>query len=104
MWKSRQTAVRQVSGIPLASARDAVRAEGFEEHATRDDRILMKRPGTNFTLSAQKFPLKLALVDEGPGGNLELRLRYDAFVLFDSGDLEDEADRIVEVVGAAPSA
>lgn len=91
-WK---TVERQVSpSVPLEEARDILIREGFSEHVTNPSHLIMKRSGTQFTVSGEKVPIELAIAKAKTG--LFLQLRYDTFCLFDTGDLDKLADTIVE--------
>lgn len=97
MWRSRAPASRHLEGVDVGTAVDVAREEGFEAAGVDEQQTRMKRPGTWFTLSAQKAPLNLTLSVTAPD-QLELELGYGIFVLFDNGDLDREADRIAERV------
>lgn len=93
-WKP---ATRALQDISMAEAAERLLRQGFNEHDTGDGYALFKRLGTELTASSHKIPLEVALVKE-PEGGIEMQLRYDTFVLFDTGDLETEADRIVRTL------
>ena len=87
-WK---TVERQVNpSISIDEARNIAVQNGFAEHIKNPSHIVLKRSGTNLTVSAEKIPLELAIAEADEG--LFLQLRYDTFVLFDSGDLDRLAD------------
>lgn len=46
--------------------------------------------------SAHRFPLDLAIAETQRGDGLHLRMRYDAFVAADSGDLERLTDELID--------
>lgn len=92
-WKP---VVRELDGVSLAGAKDAMLRQGFVEHDVGEGYAILKKSGTGLTTKAHKAALEAALADEE--GGLELQVRYDSFVLFDTGDLQDEADRIVRVI------
>ncbi|OMQ16529.1 hypothetical protein A7K94_0201855 [Modestobacter sp. VKM Ac-2676] len=58
--------------------------------------VLLHRSGTQLTLRGAEFPLELALAEGGEG--LFLQLRYDTFVLADTGDLDRLADDLAAVL------
>ena len=90
-WK---TVERQVNpSVGLAEARDIVVQEGFTEHVKNPSHIVFKRSGTTLTVSGEKAPLEMAIAEADDG--LFLQLRYDAFMAFDTGDLDRLADELV---------
>ena len=93
-WKP---AVRVLEGVSLEDATEAMLRQGFVEYDRGEDCVVVKRSGTQLTARGERFALEAALARNG--GDVELQVRYDTFVLFDTGDLEDEADRIARVVG-----
>lgn len=93
-WKP---AVRQVSGVSLQAAKEGLMRQGFQEYDEGRDHVILKRPGTELTSKAHKLALEAALARQGEA--VELQLRYDTFVFFDTGDLDDEADRVARVLG-----
>lgn len=99
MWRSRKSATRRVDGVSLDTATRVMKAEGFEAQDANGDYARLRRPGTWFTMSLNKVPLQLTLAETADEA-VEMQLGYGTFVLFDTGDLEDEADRIAEVVRA----
>ena len=96
-WK---TVERQVSrSVSLDEARDIAIREGFSEHVKNPSHVIMKRSGTQLTASGEKVPLELAIAKADVG--LFLQLRYDTFVLFDTGDLDKVADDLASRLGRA---
>lgn len=83
--------------LPLAAATEVLESAGFHLHARNTAHAVLKRRGTVWTLRARRFPLDLDLA-ETPDGGLHLRLRYDAFVLADDGELEAFADELVDAL------
>ena len=89
-WKAVE---RQIDpSVPLETAREIMADSGFEEHIKNPEHIIFRRTGTIVTVSAKKIPLEVTLATAESG--LYLQARYDAFVLFDTGDLEKVADYI----------
>lgn len=80
---------------PLDEATEALARNGFEVHVRNKHHVVLKRPGTTWTMSARRFPLDLSLATTRDGDGLHLRLRYDAFVAADSGDLERLTDELI---------
>lgn len=54
--------------------------------------IVLKKPGTIWTFNGKDMPLEITILfrDE----STQLSLKYDAFALFDTGDLQKELDEI----------
>lgn len=100
MWKSRKTATRRVDHVSLDAAAERLQHEGFEERKANAEYAELQRPGTRFTTSVDRMPLNLTVSTPSEEG-VELRLRYGTFVLFDTGELEAEADRLAKRVGSA---
>lgn len=91
-WK---TVGRQVSpSVSLDEACDILRREGFSEHVKNPGHVIMKRSGTSLTVFGEEIPIELAIAEAESG--LFLQLRYDAFVLLDTGDLAQLADSLAE--------
>ncbi len=78
------------SSVSFEKARDIMKSIGFEEHVANPDHAVFKKSGTSMTISAKKIPLEVAMTRAESG--LHLQVGYDAFVLFDTGDLEKIAD------------
>lgn len=92
-WKP---VVRDLDGVTFEDARDALLRQGFVEFDVGDDYAVAKRSGTQLTMNADKIALEAALAKQGDG--VELQVRYDTFVLFDTGDLDQAADRIARTI------
>ncbi len=87
-WK---TVERQVNpSVSIDEARNIAVQNGFAEHIKNPSHVVLKRSGTQLTTSGEKIPLELAIAEADEG--LFLQLRYDTFVLFDTGDLDKLAD------------
>jgi hypothetical protein len=52
----------------------------------------MRKAGTEFTTAGEKFPKELSISFKN--NETEIALKYDTFVLFDTGDLQKELDVI----------
>ena len=85
-------AVRRLGSVELGDAVETLRNYGFHEHDHAADRTVLKKPGARFSPRVHQKPFE-AVLSPGEGG-LELELRYDVFVAFDTGDLDDQADRL----------
>lgn len=87
-WK---TVERQVNpSVSIEEARNIAVQNGFVEHIKNPSHVVLKRSGTQLTASIEKVPLELAIAEAEEG--LFLQLRYDTFVLGDTGDLDNLAD------------
>ena len=82
--------------VLLDRAVELVEQEGFEVQVRNPGYALLRRDGTQFTARGERLPLELALAEGDTG--MFLQLRYDGFVLFDTGDLQQLADDLAEVV------
>ncbi len=93
-WKPAERTID--TPVLLDRAVEIVEEEGFEVRVRNPGYALLRRDGKQFTTRGERFPLELALA-EGDSG-MFLQLRYDGFVLFDTGDLDELADDLAEVV------
>ena len=65
---------------------------GYYIHNEDDRALVLKKTGSMFTSSGEKIPKELSIFFKDNG--TEISLKYDALVLFDTGDLQKELDRI----------
>jgi hypothetical protein len=65
---------------------------GYFIHNEDDKSVVMRKAGTEFTTSGEKFPKELSISFKN--NETEITLNYDTFVLFDTGDLQEELDLI----------
>ena len=89
-------AVRTLEGVTLDDATAAMLRQGFVEYDRGEGYAVLKKGGTQFAVQGEKLALEAALAQQGD--DVELHMRYDTFVLFDTGDLEEAADRVARVV------
>lgn len=82
--------------LPLDSAVECAQQRDFEVKRRHDGYALLRRRGTQVAVSGERFPLELALVRSGSG--LFVQLRYDTFVAFDTGDLDELADELAQAL------
>ena len=69
---------------------------GYYIHEESDRSLTMHRPGTIFTASINRTPL---IVDvENIDKRTHLSLRYGTWILFDTGDLSKEVDRLKDAL------
>jgi hypothetical protein len=92
-WKP---AVRTLEGVTLDDATAAMLRQGFVEYDRGEGYAVLKKGGTQFAVKGEKFASEAALAQKGD--DIELQIRYDSFALFDTGDLEEAADRIARVI------
>lgn len=91
-WK---TVERHVSpSATVDEARSRLTEQGFEEQSGDSRHATFKRDGTRLTTSGDKTELEVAIAETDDG--MVLHVRYGAFVLFDTGDLERIADSLAE--------
>ncbi len=65
---------------------------GYYIHTEDDKTLVMRKSGTEFTTSGDKIPKELSILFKN--NETEVSLKYDTFVLFDTGDLQEELDLI----------
>lgn len=94
-WKP---AVRNLDGVTLDDAAAAMLRQGYVEYDRGEGYTVLKKGGTQLAVNGEKFATEAALAQQGDG--VELQLRYDTFALFDTGDLQEAADRIARVITA----
>jgi len=61
-------------------------------HTEDDKTLVMRKSGTEFTTAGEKFPKELTILFNNQ--KTKVSLKYDTFVLFDTGDLQEELDLI----------
>ena len=69
---------------------------GYFIHTEDDKTLILRKSGTEFSTSGEKFPKELAILFKND--ETEISLKYDTFVLFDTGDLQKELDLIAKRV------
>ncbi len=92
-WKTINSTVEKVD---FEDAKNSIISQGFELLTDEDNCSILKKSGTTLTLKGSKAPQKLWLVKRDDG--VEVQLKYDVFVLFDTGDLQLELERLTEVI------
>lgn len=65
---------------------------GYYIHSEDDKSLVMRKPGTKFTTAGEKAPKELSILFKNQ--ETEVSLKYDMFVLFDTGDLQVALDLI----------
>jgi hypothetical protein len=66
--------------------------QGYGFNKENKNNIVLKKPGTIWTFYGKNMPLELTINFEAESTHLSLK--YDAFALFDTGDLQNELDNI----------
>jgi len=84
-WKSVSETLKNTS---IEDAKMFLRQERYIIKNEGEQFAVLLRKGTQFTIEGKKVSLEVALVQENT--SVIITLRYDTFVLFDTGDLQDE--------------
>ena len=90
-WKAIETKID--TSVSLEQAKEILEEAGFKERNVNPEYVFFKRKGTQFALKGEKMPIELFIGNTDAG--MFLKLRYDSFVLFDTGDLAQIADDLV---------
>ncbi|MBZ8182922.1 hypothetical protein [Oscillatoria salina] len=90
-WKVIERKIEQ--SVSLAQAHIIIEDAGFTEYFTNSEHTIFKRAGKQLAIDGKNFSLEVTLAKMNVG--LFFRIRYDTFVLFDTGDLEKLADELV---------
>ncbi len=69
---------------------------GYYIHTEEERALVLKKAGSSFTSSGEKMPKELSIFFKENG--TDFSLKYDALVLFDTGDLQNELDGISNLV------
>ena len=94
MWGWR-TAERSVApSVSLDRAQEILAELGFKARVVNPSHVILSKPGTSMTVQGKNFHIEAALA--GTESGLFLQLRYDGFVLFDTGDLDELADDLAQ--------
>jgi hypothetical protein len=96
-WKTADRAVEPSVGFD--EAKRIVQEAGFELTTSNPSHAVLKRAGnesgwTKFAPEGENVSLELAIAKSDRG--LFIQLRYEHFVLFDTGDLKRVVDEIAE--------
>lgn len=82
--------------VLLDTAVERVEELGFAPVTRNPGHVVLRRGGTQLATRGDRFPLELALAESDEG--VYLQLRYDTFVAFDTGDLDELADELAVAV------
>lgn len=83
-WKAVERTIEP--SVTLEQARGILEAAGFTQTVANPAHAIFKRAGTQLSTSGKDFSVEAAVAKSE--GGLFLQIRYDTFVLFDTGDLE----------------
>lgn len=92
-WKSVERIIEP--SVSFIQAKEILAAQGFQIHASNPHHAIFKsagteNPWTTLAPDGENVPIELAVSESQDG--LYLHLRYETFVLFDTGDLKRFAD------------
>jgi hypothetical protein len=97
-WKAVERLIEP--SAPFEPAKVVLQQHGFRLHASHPGYAVFKRSGTENPWTSmpevENVALELAVARSGAG--LYIQLRYDTFVLFDTGDLAQLADSLAELL------
>lgn len=101
-WKAVERTIE--SSVSFEEAKKIAQEGGFELATSNPSHAVLRRAGTEsgwtkFAPEGENIPLELAIAKSDRG--LFVQLRYDHFVLFDTGDLEQVADEIATALGSS---
>jgi len=71
---------------------------GYYIHTEQENALVLKKAGSLFTSSGEKIPKELSIRYNDNG--TELTLKYDALVFFDTGDLQNELDKLSNLINS----
>jgi hypothetical protein len=89
-WKAVERRVEP--GVAFELGQTILKAAGFKMHFNNPEYALFRRSGTQWAIKGERLPIEISLARTNAG--LLLRARYDAFVFFDTGDLEKYTDEL----------
>ncbi len=84
--------------VTLEQAKGIMKEAGFSEHIATPEHVIFRRAGTQLAVKGEDFSIEVALAKAEAG--LFLQARYDTFVLFDTGNLEELADDLAATLRA----
>jgi len=98
-WKTAQRIVDP--SVTFERSKEILQEQGFQLRVSNPSHAIFKSEGTKSPWTSvapegDDVPVEVA-VAEGHNG-LHLQLRYDTFVLFDTGDLDRFADDLAELL------
>jgi hypothetical protein len=103
-WKAVERLIEP--SVSLEEARQILEQQGFRLHASQPSLAIFKRTGLQnpwltAAPSGSEVPIELAIAQSHSG--LYPHVRYETFVLFDTGDLERLADEAAALLKPAVS-
>lgn len=104
-WKSIERIIEP--SVSLRDAKEILVGQGFRVHASNPHHVILKsagteNPWTTLAPDGENVPIELAIAESHDG--LFMHLRYETFVLFDTGDLERFADSLATSLTSQSSA
>lgn len=104
-WKSVERLIEP--SVSFGQAKEMLQSQGFRIHTSNPQHAVFKsagtvNPWTTLAPSGENVPIELALAETH--GGLYLHLRYETFVLFDTGDLHRFADELAASLSKQSSA
>ena len=101
-WKTADRTIEP--SVSFEEAKQIVQDAGFELTISNPNHAVLKRAGTEcgwtkFAPEGENVPLEFAVAKSDRG--LFIQLRYEHFVLFDTGDLKKVADEIAEALSSS---
>lgn len=97
-WKAVR---RRVEHLQLGEAADTLVDEGLDAEQRGHDYVRLKRRGKRSAPTGGRAPLDVKLVAKPADDGVEMQVAYDKFVVFDTGDLKREADRLQAMLAQA---
>jgi hypothetical protein len=94
MWGWKILSERVETSFDLAHAHEVLSRDGFEAFDETEHVVFMKKKGTELTRDGKNYPIEVAVAKTDDG--LLLQMRYDSFVLFDTGDLQRYMDTLLQ--------
>ena len=94
-WKSVERIVEP--SVSFSQAKKILASQGFQVHVSNPSHAVFKskgteNPWTTLAPDGENVPIELAVSESQDG--LFLHLRYETFILFDTGDLNRFADDV----------
>ncbi|UDQ97492.1 hypothetical protein AAEX28_10755 [Lentisphaerota bacterium WC36G] len=94
--KAKEIEVKKV--LSMGKCYDFFSRYGYFIYEESEDLLVLKKSGTAWAFSLKHFPLELSF--KIIGKSTTVSLKYDTWVLFDTGDLREELHRIYNIIEA----
>lgn len=92
-WKA---VSEKINNVNIDDAKMILRQAKFVIKEEGEAHVVLHKKGTQLTTESSKVALEAALIQDGQ--DIIMHLRYDTFVLFDTGDLKREAVKLKELI------